>query len=111
MKLPLLSGREVHVVLQRLGFMEIHRKGSHVKMEHPDGNESYFHTTQRSTDTHCEVHCVTPILTRTVSLSRSVEGKPNKSIHQYRRPALCFRMRQVYRTLDSLPAPGSSGGR
>ena len=42
MKLPLLPGREVHVVLQRLGFMEIHRKGSHVKMEHPDGRRIVF---------------------------------------------------------------------
>ncbi len=37
MKLPLLSGREVLAALSRLGFVEIHRKGSHVKMEHPDG--------------------------------------------------------------------------
>jgi predicted RNA binding protein YcfA (HicA-like mRNA interferase family) len=36
-KLPLLSGREVLAALSRLGFVEIHRKGSHVKMEHPDG--------------------------------------------------------------------------
>ena len=42
MKLPLLSGREVLVVLERLGFVEIHRKGSHVKMEHPDGRRIVF---------------------------------------------------------------------
>jgi predicted RNA binding protein YcfA (HicA-like mRNA interferase family) len=36
-KLPLLSGRQVLAALQRLDFVEIHRKGSHVKMEHPDG--------------------------------------------------------------------------
>jgi predicted RNA binding protein YcfA (HicA-like mRNA interferase family) len=42
MKLPLLSGREVHAALQRLGFVEIHRKGSHVKMEHPDGRRIVF---------------------------------------------------------------------
>jgi predicted RNA binding protein YcfA (HicA-like mRNA interferase family) len=35
MKLPLLSGRQVVTALQRLGFLEIHRKGSHVKMQHP----------------------------------------------------------------------------
>ena len=42
MKLPLLSGREVLATLQRLGFLEIHRKGSHVKMEHPDGRRIVF---------------------------------------------------------------------
>ena len=42
MKLPLLSGREVHAMLQRLGFREIHRKGSHVKMEHNDGRRIVF---------------------------------------------------------------------
>lgn len=34
MKLPLLSGGHVLAALQRLGFVEIHRIGSHVKMEH-----------------------------------------------------------------------------
>ncbi len=42
MKLPLLSGREVTAGLRRLGFVEIHRKGSHVKMEHPDGRRIVF---------------------------------------------------------------------
>ena len=42
MKLPLLSGREVHAALQRLGFIEIHRKGSHVNMEHPDGRRIVY---------------------------------------------------------------------
>ena len=42
MKLPLLSGRQVHAALERLGFVEIHRKGSHVKMEHPDGRRIVF---------------------------------------------------------------------
>ena len=42
MKLPLLSGRQVVAALQRLGFVEIHRKGSHVKMEHPDGRRIVF---------------------------------------------------------------------
>ena len=42
MKLPLLSGREVAAALERLGFLEIHRKGSHVKMEHPDGRRIVF---------------------------------------------------------------------
>jgi predicted RNA binding protein YcfA (HicA-like mRNA interferase family) len=41
-KLPLLSGREVLATLQRLGFLEIHRKGSHVKMQHPDGRRIVF---------------------------------------------------------------------
>ena len=42
MKLPLLSGRQVLAALQRLGFAEIHRKGSHLKMEHPDGRRIVF---------------------------------------------------------------------
>ena len=42
MKLPLLSGRKVLAALQRLGFVEIHRKGSHVKMEHEDGRRIVF---------------------------------------------------------------------
>ena len=42
MKLPLLSGREVLAALKRLGFKEIHRKGSHVKMKHPDGRKIVF---------------------------------------------------------------------
>lgn len=42
MKLPLLSGRQVVAALQRLGFVEIHRKGSHLKMEHPDGRRLVF---------------------------------------------------------------------
>jgi predicted RNA binding protein YcfA (HicA-like mRNA interferase family) len=42
MKLPLLSGRQVLAALQRLGFREIHRKGSHVKMKHSDGRLIVF---------------------------------------------------------------------
>lgn len=42
MKLPLLSGREVVAALKRLGFAEIHRKGSHVKMKHADGRLIIF---------------------------------------------------------------------
>jgi len=41
-KLPLLSGREVLNALRRLGFIEIHRRGSHVKMEHSDGRVIVF---------------------------------------------------------------------
>lgn len=39
MKLPLLSGQEISAALKRMGFKEIHRKGSHVKMKHPDGRK------------------------------------------------------------------------
>jgi len=42
MKLPLLSGRQVLSALRRLGFVEIHRKGSHVKMKHADGRIIVF---------------------------------------------------------------------
>jgi predicted RNA binding protein YcfA (HicA-like mRNA interferase family) len=41
-KLPLLSGREVLKALERLGFTEVHRKGSHVKMKHADGRIIVF---------------------------------------------------------------------
>ena len=42
MKVPLLSGRQVLAALKRLGFFEIHRKGSHVKMKHEDGRVIVF---------------------------------------------------------------------
>ena len=42
MKLPLLSGKQVVKTLERLGFVEIHRKGSHVKMRHNDGRLIVF---------------------------------------------------------------------
>jgi len=42
MKLPLLSGRQVLRTLNRLGFVEVHRKGSHVKMRHEDGRKIIF---------------------------------------------------------------------
>jgi len=42
MKLPLLSGRQVLRTLNRLGFVEVHRKGSHVKMRHEDGRMIVF---------------------------------------------------------------------
>ena len=42
MILPVLSAREVLAALQRLGFLEVHRKGSHVKMKHPDGRVIVF---------------------------------------------------------------------
>ena len=42
MKLPLLSGKQVLSALQRLGFREVHRRGSHVKMKHDDGRLIVF---------------------------------------------------------------------
>jgi len=42
MKAPLLSGRQVVAALTRLGFSEVHRKGSHVKMKHDDGRMIVF---------------------------------------------------------------------
>jgi predicted RNA binding protein YcfA (HicA-like mRNA interferase family) len=41
-KLPLLSGKQVLATLTRLGFAEVHRKGSHVKMKHSDGRIIVF---------------------------------------------------------------------
>jgi predicted RNA binding protein YcfA (HicA-like mRNA interferase family) len=42
MKIPLLTGRQVLATLTRLGFVEIHRKGSHVKLKHGDGRVIVF---------------------------------------------------------------------
>jgi predicted RNA binding protein YcfA (HicA-like mRNA interferase family) len=42
MKLPLLSGRQVARALERLGFVEVNRRGSHVKMKHEDGRMIVF---------------------------------------------------------------------
>lgn len=42
MKLPLFSGKQVLAALVRMGFVEVHRKGSHVKMLHPDGRKIVF---------------------------------------------------------------------
>ena len=42
MKLPLLSGKQVAGALSRRGFVEVHRKGSHVKMKHADGRVIVF---------------------------------------------------------------------
>ncbi len=42
MKPPLYSGRQVVRALERLGFAEVGRKGSHVKMKHPDGRLIVF---------------------------------------------------------------------
>ena len=42
MRLPLLSGKDVLNVFQRLGFHEISRRGSHVKMEHGEGRRIVF---------------------------------------------------------------------
>jgi len=42
MKLPLVSGRQAVGALKRLGFEEVSRKGSHVKMKHPDGRLIVF---------------------------------------------------------------------
>lgn len=42
MKLPLLSGKQVLAALKRLGFREVHRRGSHVKMSHADGRIIVF---------------------------------------------------------------------
>ena len=42
MKLPLLTGKQVAAALKRMGFEEVHRKGSHVKMKHADGRVIVF---------------------------------------------------------------------
>jgi predicted RNA binding protein YcfA (HicA-like mRNA interferase family) len=42
MKLVLLSGKQVLAALERMGFVKIHQKGSHIKMLHPDGRRIVF---------------------------------------------------------------------
>lgn len=42
MKLKVYLGRQVLRALERLGFEEVHRRGSHVKMKHPDGRILVF---------------------------------------------------------------------
>jgi predicted RNA binding protein YcfA (HicA-like mRNA interferase family) len=42
MKLPLLSGKQVLAALERLGFVVVHWRGSHVKMIHSDGRKIVF---------------------------------------------------------------------
>ena len=42
MKLPLLTGNQVLRALERLGFAMVGRRGSHVKMKHPDGRTLVF---------------------------------------------------------------------
>jgi predicted RNA binding protein YcfA (HicA-like mRNA interferase family) len=42
MKLPLLTCKQVLSTLQRIGFIERSRKGSHVKMRHADGRIIVF---------------------------------------------------------------------
>ena len=42
MKFPPLSGKQVRSALSRLGFVEAHRKGSHIKMKHIDGRVIVF---------------------------------------------------------------------
>ncbi len=42
MKLPLLSGKQVLNTLKRIGFIEVNRKGSHIKMKHSDGRTIVF---------------------------------------------------------------------
>jgi predicted RNA binding protein YcfA (HicA-like mRNA interferase family) len=42
MKLPFLTGKLVLNALKRLGFVEVHRKGTHVKMKHADGRLVVF---------------------------------------------------------------------
>lgn len=42
MRLSLLSGKQVLAALERMGFVKVHQKGSHVKMLHPDGRRIVF---------------------------------------------------------------------
>jgi predicted RNA binding protein YcfA (HicA-like mRNA interferase family) len=50
MKLPLLSGKEVLRALQRLQFVEVSGKGSHVKMKHGDCRIFIFPYHDETTD-------------------------------------------------------------
>ncbi|MDP6157097.1 MAG: type II toxin-antitoxin system HicA family toxin [Candidatus Thermoplasmatota archaeon] len=37
MKLPLITGKKLCKIVLRLGFVMVHRKGSHTVWKHPDG--------------------------------------------------------------------------
>ena len=39
-KLPLISGKKLCKILERLGFEMIHGKGSHFRFKHPDGRRT-----------------------------------------------------------------------
>ena len=52
MKLPLLSGKQLLTTLKRLGFLEASRRGSHVKMVHPDGRKIVFTRCQELRKSH-----------------------------------------------------------
>ena len=40
MKLVLISGKEMCKILEKLGFVKIHGKGSHVRFKHSDGRRT-----------------------------------------------------------------------
>ena len=67
MKLPLLSGKQVSAALARLGFVEIHRKGSHVKMKHADGRLIGFPFHDELTALRLKARCVTQKLKLRIS--------------------------------------------
>ena len=52
MKPPPLSGQQVIAALQRPGFVEIHRKGSHGKMEHVDERRIGFRSSNPTVSLH-----------------------------------------------------------
>ena len=39
-KLPILSGREIIKALNKIGFVPVRQRGSHVFMRHPDGRRT-----------------------------------------------------------------------
>ncbi|MEK6889030.1 MAG: type II toxin-antitoxin system HicA family toxin [Nanoarchaeota archaeon] len=39
-KLPKVSGKELCSILEKIGFIKIYGKGSHVKFKHPDGRRT-----------------------------------------------------------------------
>jgi predicted RNA binding protein YcfA (HicA-like mRNA interferase family) len=36
-KLPVISSKEMSKILNKVGFYEIHQRGSHIKFQHEDG--------------------------------------------------------------------------
>ena len=39
-KLSPIRGKDLVVILEKLGFIKVHQKGSHARMEHPDGRRT-----------------------------------------------------------------------
>ncbi|MGC8495220.1 MAG: type II toxin-antitoxin system HicA family toxin [Syntrophobacteraceae bacterium] len=65
-RLPILKPREVVSILEKLGFVEVRRKGSHRQYRHSDGRQTTvpFHKRQDISPILLFVRCLTKSTTR-----------------------------------------------